>query len=546
MLIKNLNAVFRKRHRLIFGIFTVIVIISFVFMGYGGRGGDGGSGASGEVGVAFGKSVSRADLYEISRRLAVLGEAFQGGSRELPAEQLFGVYCMLAKAQQLGLSASDKEVAAMLRRLPFLQKDGKFDLGKYREMLDGLQRRGISEEEFTGAVRDQLVLEKLQRALADGIVVTDNEAAEFYRSGKLKFEVKVATFSGRSFVAKVKKPTDAELQKYFQSHRGDYEIPGSVTAIAARVPYAKFTAEADKLATPERLQKFFKDNGAAFADKAGKVPGFEKVKGEVRKKFVAAAARDLALRAAYKLTAGLFEPLTESPAAKRAGLFADAVRQAGFTVLPAATAKLDAKTFGKIDSPAFMQALGRTSLANCLTDAVADDTGILLGCVTGRVENRPAEFKEVASQVTSAYVIHTSRELALAAARKTASDLAAKPAAQRAANFAALPGVTFTDFTFSRLAGAVPPGFEAAAQAVTQLKAGEVTAALPSADGSEVRIALLVRRIPADPAGFAKEAEQCRMMCRFYKMQLAMTALGEELSANCRFTAPTAPEAEQR
>ena len=128
MLIKNLNAVFRKRHRLIFGIFTVIVIISFVFMGYGRMGNDGGSGAAGEVGVAFGRSVSRADLYEISRRLAVLCEAFQGGSRELPAEQLLGVYCMLAKARQLGLSASDKEVAAMLRKLPFLQKDGKFDL----------------------------------------------------------------------------------------------------------------------------------------------------------------------------------------------------------------------------------------------------------------------------------------------------------------------------------------------------------------------------------------------------------------------------------
>ena len=61
-----------------------------------------------------------------------------------------------------------------------------------------------------------------------------------------------------------------------------------------------------------------------------------------------------------------------------------------------------------------------------------------------------------------------------------------------------------------------------------------------------MRLALLIRRIPADPAGFAKEAEQCRMMCRFYKMQLAMTALGEELSANCRFTAPTAVQEEAR
>ena len=32
MLIKSLNAMFRKRHRLIFGIGTVIVIVAFVFM----------------------------------------------------------------------------------------------------------------------------------------------------------------------------------------------------------------------------------------------------------------------------------------------------------------------------------------------------------------------------------------------------------------------------------------------------------------------------------------------------------------------------------
>ena len=393
MLIKNLNAMFRKRHRLIFGVFTVIVIVAFVFMDFGRMGRSGGSGSSDEVGQAFGQSVSRADLYEISRRLAVLGEAFRGGSRELPAEQLFGVYCMLAKARQLGLSASDKEVAAMLRNIPFLQKDGKFDLAKYRELLDGLQRRGISEEEFTGAVRDQIVLEKLQRALADGIVVTDNEAAEFYRAGRLKYQVKAATFTARSFLGKVKAPTEAELVTFFQAHRGDYEIPGSVTALAARIPFAKFVADADRAATPERLRKFFDANAAAFAGKDGKTPEFDKVKAEVRKKFVTAAARDFALRAAYKLCAGLFEEVTDAPAAKRGAAFTAAVTRAGFTVLPAATAKLDAKTFGKIASPDFMKALSRTTFANCLTDAVADDTGIWIGCVIARTENRPAEYR---------------------------------------------------------------------------------------------------------------------------------------------------------
>ena len=541
MLIKNLNAMFRKRHRLIFGVFTVVVIVAFVFMDFGRMGQGGGSGSSAEVGYAFGRSVSRADLYEISRRIAILGEAFRGGSRELPAEQLFGVYCMLAKAQQLGLSASDKEVAGMLRAIPFLQKDGKFDIEKYRELLEGLQRRGISEEEFTGAVRDQIVLEKLQRALADGIVVTDNEAAEFYRSGRMKFQVRAATFAARSFIGKVKVPTEAELMNFFQAHRADYEIPGSVTALAARVPFAKFAADADKLATPERLQNFFKTNAAAFAGKDGKTPEFDKVKSEVRKKFVAAAARDLALRSAYKLTSGLFEKLTDAPAAQRGAIFASAASAAGFTVLPAATAKLNDTTFGKVESPDFMKALGRTTLAGCLTDAVADDTGIWIGCVTARAENRPAEYKEVTAQVKTAYVTRTSQELALAAARKAAADLAAMPAAKRAAAFAALPGVSFTNFTFSRLEGTVPPGFDAVAQAAVQLKAGEVSAALP-AQGGDVRLALLVQRIPADPAGFAKEAEQCRMMCRFYKMQLAMAALNEELSANCRFTAPVAAE----
>ena len=545
MLIKSLNAMFRKRHRLIFGVFTVVVIVAFVFMDFGRMSRGGGYSSSDEVGYAFGKNVSRADLYEINRRLAVLGEAFQGGSRELPAEQLFGVYCMLAKAQQLGLSASDKEVAAMLRALPALQKNGKFDLEKYRELLEGLQRRGISEEEFTGAIRDQIVLEKLQRALADAIVVTDSEAAEFYRSGKLKYQVRVAAFPARSFVGKVRTPSEAELIAFFQAHRADYEVPGSVTAVAARMPFAKFVSAAEKLATPERLQSFFKANSAAFAGKDGKVPEFDKVKGEVRRKFTAAARRDLALRSAYKLSTGLFEQLADAPAAKRGAIFSSAASAAGFAVLPAATAKLNDATFGKSASADFMKALGRTTFANCLTDAVADDTGIWIGCVTAREENRPAEYKEVTAAVKKAYVENASRDLALAAARKAAVDLAAMPAAKRAAAFAALPGVSFTNFTFSRLEGTVPTGFEAAAMAATQLRNGEVSAALPAA-GGDARLALLVRRIPADPAGFAKEAEQCRMMCRFRKMQLAMAALGEELSANCRFTAPTAPEAEQR
>ena len=35
------------------------------------------------------------------------------------------------------------------------------------------------------------------------------------------------------------------------------------------------------------------------------------------------------------------------------------------------------------------------------------------------------------------------------------------------------------------------------------------------------------------------------MMCSFYKSQLAMAALNEELTANCRFTAPTAAQEEE-
>jgi len=536
MFINKLNSVFRRHNRLLFGVFTVVVIISFVGFLVPGRFGIEGSGPEAEtVGYAFGDEVTRGDLFAVSRRIAVLSEAFQGGSRQVSPEQAFGFYCTLTKARKLGLDASDKEVAAFLRSLPVFQTNGKFDVDKYQNVISALGRIGIRENEFTGAVRDQVILDKLQRELSGNIIVTENEAREFYRSGKLKYTVKTATFTAPAFAAAVKAPGEKELKGYFEANRGNYQITGSLTALVARMNYNKFMIEAKKQVNEKALKAFYEGNVSLFAGKDGKAPGFAKAKADVVKKYIDHVCRQLAMQSSYKFATEAFEQVAEAPAAKRAAIFTELAAKHGMTVDAKRTVPLDAAAFGNISDAAFMKAIMGTSKASCVTNVIPMENGVVIGCMIDRVENRPAELKEVLSKVNKDYRSDEAVRLAVSAAEKAAAALQSTAPAKRAAAFAALKNAKFGEFSFSRMESNVPAGLEVAAEAAAVLNPGENTIALPVSGGAVV--ARLVKRTPADPAGYEKEAEQCRMMCRFYKLQLAMQAFNEEMSSQCRMLA---------
>ncbi|MBM3735677.1 MAG: hypothetical protein FJW39_07810 [Acidobacteria bacterium] len=153
-------------------------------------------------------------------------------------DQFVGELATSCAAQQLGLSAGDGEVASYIQsRMPALWQDGQFvGTQAYQQYLSQMN---TTIPEFEKRVRQQILLDKLQRIAFDGIVVTPREVeAEFSRKGE-KARLEVVKFDP----AEQKKgfnPSKDELEAYLKANQGMFQV-------APKKTVSLVVADADRL-----------------------------------------------------------------------------------------------------------------------------------------------------------------------------------------------------------------------------------------------------------------------------------------------------------
>jgi len=165
------------------------------------------------------------------------------------------------EAAQLGLRATDMEVAGKIRE-EFKTEDGKpFDQKRYEQ--NAIQNAG-SVSALEEEVRDSLSAQKLQTFLTSGVSVSEEEVLEDYKRSNTKFEVSYVPISVAD-LAQTFKPTDEELKKYFEENKKNYYISTpqkkirylflNTAKIGERlnIPEADLKAEYDKLPADKRI-----------------------------------------------------------------------------------------------------------------------------------------------------------------------------------------------------------------------------------------------------------------------------------------------------
>ena len=85
---------------------------------------------------------------------------------------------LLAKADELGLEVSDKEVTEKIISYPAFKRDGVFDPSLYERVLT-FQK--INPEEFEDTQRRFLTINKLERLIKESAKVSDEEVYDIYR-----------------------------------------------------------------------------------------------------------------------------------------------------------------------------------------------------------------------------------------------------------------------------------------------------------------------------------------------------------------------------
>jgi peptidyl-prolyl cis-trans isomerase D len=124
------------------------------------------------------------------------------------------------EAVRLGLTASDAEVAAEIRK-QFKPEDGKpFDQNRYEQYaIDQYGSVTALEESF----RDQISGQKLRAFVSSGVTVSEEEVIDDYKRRNTKFDLSYVLINPTSLAQSIS-VTDDELKAYFEENKQSYYI----------------------------------------------------------------------------------------------------------------------------------------------------------------------------------------------------------------------------------------------------------------------------------------------------------------------------------
>jgi peptidyl-prolyl cis-trans isomerase D len=159
---------------------------------------------------------------DIARQREVYSQFSQG--RPFPAKMILngmiGDRISRVEAARLGLTASDAEVAAAIRK-QFTPEDGKpFDQKRYEQSI--MERYG-SIKAFEESVRDDISGAKLRAFLTSGVSVSEEEILKEYQEKNTKFDLTYVNVNTPE-IAKSITPSEEELRAYYDQNKQNFRI----------------------------------------------------------------------------------------------------------------------------------------------------------------------------------------------------------------------------------------------------------------------------------------------------------------------------------
>ncbi len=139
---------------------------------------------------------------------------------------------VILEAEKLNLLVSDQELAESISKQPQFQKDNKFSSSLYQNYL---RFSRISTKNFEDSQRKNLLREKLEGVIKASTQITETEIQEAYKKENEKIKFKYIGFS-KDYFKPANRPSDEEIQKYFESHKSQFEVPEQI-----QVQYVKLT-----------------------------------------------------------------------------------------------------------------------------------------------------------------------------------------------------------------------------------------------------------------------------------------------------------------
>jgi len=219
---------FRKHARGWFMIAIIgIIIIVFVLYFGSNRGGNTANAiatidkkiiSDAEFRNEYGKLLDRAQLSlgakltpEILKKMDLKRQAYN---------DLLNRQIIITKAEDLKIQVSDEELRNMLMSVPALQTNGAFDERKYQQIL---RYNKLSAEDFEALQKAELIANKIETIVCEGIKISDQEIYDLYVLQNQKINVNFVQISGKDIKKKIT-PTQTELEDYLKHNSNLFRI----------------------------------------------------------------------------------------------------------------------------------------------------------------------------------------------------------------------------------------------------------------------------------------------------------------------------------
>jgi peptidyl-prolyl cis-trans isomerase D len=128
----------------------------------------------------------------------------------------------ILEAKRLGLQVTDETLAKGIASNPNLQQNGRFvGAEAIRRLLD---QQGVSVEEYEASVRNQMLFQRLEALVTDGVAVNDQETEREFRRRNELIKAEYVLVDAARYRAQIT-PDEREVQARFEARRESYKIP---------------------------------------------------------------------------------------------------------------------------------------------------------------------------------------------------------------------------------------------------------------------------------------------------------------------------------
>jgi len=168
-------------------------------------------------------------------------------------EQLIARALLAQAADTLGVTTSDAQVAASLRRNPNFQVDGVFQESRFRLVAQGM---GYTPQGFLEETREIMSLEQLQSGLLASAVVTDQELRNHARLLGQRRDVAYLPFTIDRFAGQVS-VSDDDVALRYEENRIEFMTEESVDVEFVELALANLAADAELVIDEDELREAY-------------------------------------------------------------------------------------------------------------------------------------------------------------------------------------------------------------------------------------------------------------------------------------------------